>query len=155
MRTTLFLKFQGFISRNTNLFLLAAALSLQDLHDDLLLFDQESADDLLPDSRVAEDSTVGTVDGLQPLAHPGLLLVGCGLDTLQPQAGHGTFRDTGPLLEILEHQFTARGPNSLGPVGPGVVGKATPVGDSLNHFVSEKRKIKSQIISASKILRIR
>ena len=143
IRTTLILKFQGFISRNTNLFLLAAALGLQNLHDDLLLFDQESADDLLPNGRVAEDSTVGTVDGLQPLAHPGLLLVGRGLDTLQPQAGHGTFGDTGPLLEILEHQFTAGGPYGLGPVGPGVVGKATPVGNSLNHFVSGSKQILS------------
>ena len=51
------------------------ALGLEDLHNDLLLLDQEGADDLLPDGLVAEHSTVRPVHSLQMLGQAGLLLV--------------------------------------------------------------------------------
>ena len=59
--------------RQVCLFLLA--LGLQDLHHDLLLLDQEGADDLLPDGLVAEHSTVRPVHSLEALGQAGLLLV--------------------------------------------------------------------------------
>ena len=40
------------------------ALGLEDLHNNLLLFNQEGADDLLPNGLVAEHSTVGPVHSL-------------------------------------------------------------------------------------------
>ena len=51
------------------------ALGLEDLHNNLLLLDQEGADDLLPDGLVAEQSTVRPVHSLQTLGQTGLLLV--------------------------------------------------------------------------------
>ena len=52
-----------------------SALGLENLHNDLLLLDQEGADDLLPDGLVAEHSTVRPVHSLQTLGQAGLLLV--------------------------------------------------------------------------------
>ena len=52
-----------------------SALGLEDLHHDLLLLDEEGADDLLPDGLVAQHSTIGPVHGLQALRQAGLLLV--------------------------------------------------------------------------------
>ena len=83
-----------------------------------------------------KDSTVCTVDGLLSLAHARLLLVGRGLDTLELESGDGTFGNRGSLLQVLEYQFTAGGTDGLDLIGPGVVGEATPVGDTLNHFHS-------------------
>ena len=51
------------------------ALGLEDLHNNLLLLDQEGADDLLPDGLVAKHSTVRPVHSLQTLGQAGLLLV--------------------------------------------------------------------------------
>ena len=51
------------------------ALGLEDLHNNLLLLDQEGADDLLPDGLVAEDSPVRPVHSLKTLGQAGLLLV--------------------------------------------------------------------------------
>ena len=52
-----------------------SALGLEDLHNNLLLLDQEGADDLLPDGLVAEHSTVRPVHSLKTLGQAGLLLV--------------------------------------------------------------------------------
>ena len=51
------------------------ALGLEDLHNNLLLLDQEGADDLLPDGLVAEDTTVGPEDSLLTPGETRLLLV--------------------------------------------------------------------------------
>ena len=55
--------------------LIFLALGLEDFHDDLLFLDQESADDLLPDGLVAQDSSVRSEDGLLAPGQTGLLLV--------------------------------------------------------------------------------
>lgn len=44
-------------------------LRLQDLDDDLLLLDEEGAQDTLPQAAVAQDASVGTADGLLALGH--------------------------------------------------------------------------------------
>ena len=51
------------------------ALSLENLHDNLLLLDEEGAHDLLPDCLVAQNTTVGSLHGLLALGKSGLLLV--------------------------------------------------------------------------------
>ena len=51
------------------------ALSLENLHDNLLLLDEEGAHDLLPDCLVAQNTTVGSLNGLLTLGKSGLLLV--------------------------------------------------------------------------------
>ena len=89
---------------------------------------------LSPDSLVAQDPTVGPVDGLLASGEASLLLVGGRLDSLQPQASHGALGHRGPLLEVLEDQLTARGPHLLHSVRLGVVRQPTSVGDSLHHL---------------------
>lgn len=71
-----------------------------------------------------------------PLAKPGFLLVGRRLDALELQPGHGALGHGGPLLEVLKDQLPARGPHDLAPVGPGVVGQAPPVRDTLHHLAA-------------------
>lgn len=53
--------------------LLALASLLQDLLDDLLLLDQEGADDAVPDAVTASRATVGALDGLLGLGDLGVL----------------------------------------------------------------------------------
>ena len=77
------------------------ALGLEDLHDDLLLLDEEGPHDLLPDGLVAEHAAVGPEDGLLPAGHPRLLLVGRRLDALQLEAGHRALGHRGALLQVL------------------------------------------------------
>ena len=91
---------------------------------------------LSPDSLVAQDPTVGPVDGLLASGEASLLLVGGRLDSLQPQASHGALGHRGPLLEVLEHQLTARGPHLLDSIGLGVVRQPSSVRHSLDHFES-------------------
>ena len=55
--------------------LIFLALGLEDFHDDLLFLDQESADDLFPDSLVAQDSSVSPEDSLLASGQTSLLLV--------------------------------------------------------------------------------
>merc|ERR1719438_114243 len=99
----------------------------------LLFLNEEGADNLLPDSLVAQDSTIGSVHSLLALGHAGLLLVSCRCDSLKSESSHGAFWDLGTLLEILEDQLASRSPPLLDSVGLGVVGQPTSVSDSLNH----------------------
>ena len=55
--------------------LILLALGLQHFHDDLLFLDQESANDLLPDGLVAQDSSISPEDSLLASGQTGLLLV--------------------------------------------------------------------------------
>lgn len=55
------------------LLLLARLLLLQNLLDDLLLLDQEGADDAVPDAVTASRTTVGALDGLLGLGDLGVL----------------------------------------------------------------------------------
>ena len=80
---------------------LLGALGLENLHNDLLLLNEEGPHDLLPDGLVAQHAAVGPEDGLLAAGHPCLLLVGGRLDTLQLEAGHGALRDCGALLQVL------------------------------------------------------
>ena len=82
-------------------------MRLQNFHNNFLFLDQKSSDDLLPDSLVAEDTTVCAVDCLLTPRETSLLLVAiinninfnveinyilrCWLDTLQLEPSHGTF----------------------------------------------------------------
>ena len=134
--------------------LIFLALGLEDFHDDLLFLDQESADNLLPDGLVAQDSTVGPEDGLLASGQTGLLLVPRNSETLtrdeqtmtlllrgwlhslQLHASHRTLGNRRPLLEVLEDQLASRGPHLLHSVGLGVVRQPPPVGDSLHHLAA-------------------
>ena len=55
--------------------LILLALGLQHFHDDLLFLDEESADNLLPDGLVAQDSSVSPEDSLLASGQTSLLLV--------------------------------------------------------------------------------
>merc|ERR1712241_1240579 len=90
------------------------------------------AHDLLPDCLVAQNTTVGSLNGLLTLGKSGLLLVSCWPDSLQLQSSHRTFGDRGALLQVLEDQLAAGSPDLLHSVGLGVVGQPTSVRNSLN-----------------------
>ena len=60
-----------------------SALGLEDLHHDLLLLDEEGADDLLPDGLVAQDSSVSPKDGLLASGQTSLLLVPGNIETFK------------------------------------------------------------------------
>jgi len=83
------------------------ALALQSL-DDLLLFDEESADDSLSQAAVAQDTSVGPGDGLQTLGHPGTLAGPGGGDPVEFLLALTTAWHSGVLLHVLVHQ-TASG----------------------------------------------
>merc|ERR1719391_1893847 len=102
-----------------------------DLHDDLLFLHQESTDDLLPDSGVAEYTSVCSVDRLQSLGHAALLLVGGRGDTLEPQASDRALGHARPPPEAPEHQPAAGGSDRPDPAGPGAAGQTAPASDSL------------------------
>ena len=50
----IFIYFRGSHTHHSSPLLVSLPLRLEDLHDDLLLFDEEGADDLLADSLVAQ-----------------------------------------------------------------------------------------------------
>jgi len=83
------------------------ALALQSL-DDLLLLDEEGADDALPQAAVAQDSAVGPGNGLQALGHPGTLAGPGGRDPVELLLALATAWNSGVLLHVLVHQ-TASG----------------------------------------------
>ena len=77
-------------------------------------------------------------DVLYSLVPPGnaaLSLVVDFLDTPKPLASHGTLGKSSPLLDILENKLASRSLHLPDLVGTGVIGQATPVGHSLNHYV--------------------
>merc|ERR1719430_474902 len=124
---------------------LVLALSLQNLHHNLLLFNQESSHYLLPDSLVAQDSTIGTVDGLLASGEASFLLISGRLDTLQLESCHGTFRQTWALLQVLEDQLSSWSSHGLPLVGLGVVRQPSPVSDTLDHLGFSCRSESSNI----------
>ena len=71
----MFIKTRCKEQRSTAIILILLALSLQHFLNDLLFLDQESANDLLPDGLVAQDSSVRSEDGLLAPGQTGLLLV--------------------------------------------------------------------------------
>jgi len=109
------------------------ALSLQHLHHDLLLLDQESPHDLFPHSFVGEAATVGAIHLLVTQTHARFFLVSSRLDTLELETSHGTFGHSWAFLEILEHQLSSGSPHGLPSVGLGVVGETATVSDALHH----------------------
>ena len=150
----MFIKTRCKEQRSTAIILILLALSLQHFHNDLLFLDQESADNLLPDGLVAQDSTVGPEDGLLASGQTGLLLVPRNNETLdqdeqtmtlllrgwlhslQLHASHGALGDSRPLLQVLEDQLASGGPHLLHSVRLGVVRQPPSIGDSLHHLAA-------------------
>jgi len=87
-------------------YLVLGFLYFQDLLDDLLLLNQESTDDPLPNSSSREHSTIRTVHSPAIPRQPGPLVlsrpqVGDPLDLLP---GDGALGPTRPLLGVLVHK---------------------------------------------------
>ena len=104
-------------------------LLLDDLLDDLLLFDQESSDDSLLDGVGAEDTTVGSRDGLVGLGDGSVLSWSHGRNTLQRHTGVTTLWSGSQLLGVLGTQDTTWGLDNLDLVGTSVVCKKELVDD--------------------------
>merc|ERR1740122_227936 len=102
------------------------------------LFNQKGADNLLTNSFVAQNTSVCSEDLLfakrQPLSFSG----SARFDTLQLNAGHGTFWKGWPFLEVLEHQFTTGCAYLLPTIRLGVVRQSSSVGNTLNHLSFRK-----------------
>lgn len=80
-------------------------LCFEDL-DNLLLLNEESSDDALFDTLVAEDTSVYPLHGLLSVAKPGALCRPGGLDTSEFALALATPRDLLGLLDILVNQTT-------------------------------------------------
>ena len=113
------------------------ALSLEDLHDDLLLLNEESPNNLLADGLVAQDTSVGSEDLLVSEGVPGALAGPQGLDSLKLDPGHGALGHGGSLLQILEDELAAGSANQASPVRLRVVRQPSSVGDALNHLKND------------------
>lgn len=79
-------------------------LGLQDLNDDLLLLDEEGAQDALPQAAVAQDSSVGPADGLLALGHAWPLAGPARPDALQLVLALATLGHITALLHVLVDQ---------------------------------------------------
>jgi len=106
----------------------------QHLSHDLLLLNQESTHNPVPDSLVTENTTISSANSPLPLEQTGLLLV-CGrTDTLQMHTSDGALGDRGPLLLVLDDYLATRSLDHPNLVRFGVVRQATPVSNSLHHL---------------------
>jgi len=104
---------------------------LEDLLDDLLLLDQESTDDAVLDAAGASRSTVGALDGLLGAGDLGVLAGAEGGDTLELGTAVTALGGSTPLLDVQVTEFTTGGLDDADLLAPGVVGRATPVGESV------------------------
>ena len=118
-----------FIDNQIGLSGLVFPLGLENLHDDLLLLNEESSHDLLPHGLVTQHSAISPKhkliicpyrhdsnipflciekckpeDCLLPSGHAMLLLVGGRSDTLQFEACHRALGHGGALLQVLQEK---------------------------------------------------
>ena len=118
------------------LLLLGLASLLQDLLDDLLLLDQEGADDAVANAVAAPGTAVGALDGLLGLGERSILAGAEGGDAGELGAAVTALGSSTALLDVKDTVLAAGSLDDPGPVGPGVVGVATAVGNALaSHFV--------------------
>ena len=110
------------------------ALGLQDLHDDFLLLDEESANDLLPDGLVAQDTSVGSEDLLVSEGNSCTFARPQWLNTLELDTSHRALGHGRSLLQILEDELATRSANSSSSVRPRVVRQSPSVGAPHNHL---------------------
>merc|ERR1712055_970132 len=80
--------------------LLGSLLRLEDLHHDLLLLDQEGANDSLSDGSCAEVSSVGSGHAFVPLGHVLQRRWPRGFDALQLDAGVAAYGEFGGFLLV-------------------------------------------------------
>ena len=128
------IKKRAYSRRSFLLFCFWCSLVTHQKVDKLLLFNQKGADNFLTSSFVAQNTSVCSEDLLfaerQPLSFSG----SARFNTLQLDAGHGTFWKGWPFLEVLEHQFTTGCAYLLPTIRLGVVRQSSSVGNTLNHL---------------------
>jgi hypothetical protein len=108
---------------------------LHDLLDDLLLLDQEGADDAVTDAVGAAGATVGTLDGLLGAGDLGVLARAEGGDTRELDAAVTALGGSTPLLDVKVPVLATGGPDNADLVGDRVVRLASPVGESLSRHL--------------------
>ena len=84
---------------------LEGLLLLEDLLDELLLLNEESAENAILDARVAAGATVSAVDLAAALGHLGHLGGADALDTVQGLAAVTALDGTGVLAEVVHVQL--------------------------------------------------
>jgi len=82
-------------------------LSLQNLDDDLLFFNQERTNDSFTDALVTAGASVRARYGLETLSHARPLLWTRGRDPVQLNLAVTAFRDRAQLLDVVIDQFSA------------------------------------------------
>jgi len=119
---------------------------LHDLLDDLLLLDEEGADDAVTDAVGATGATVGTLDGLLGAGDLGVLARAEGGDTRELDAAVTALGGSTPLLDVKVPVLATGGPDNADLVGDRVVRLAAPVGKSgVGHCVGIGRRVWSVI----------
>merc|ERR1719235_282852 len=112
-----------------------ALLLREDLLHDLLLLDEEGADDARPHAHVALGAAVGARDAALAARHV-LHRVGAdGLDAAQHQLAVAALREARGLRRLLQHQLDAGRADLLDLVALGVVPAVAAIGDALRHGV--------------------
>ena len=124
----------GSWSSGSSSWLLSRLLSLQDLGDDLLLLDQESANDTITNATGRSGTTIGTVDGLETSGHAGPFSWSGWYDAVKLDFAVTTLWEGGALLDVLVGETTAWCLDDLPLVRGGVVRQASSQCKSLNHF---------------------
>lgn len=87
-------------------------LRLQHLNDDLLLLDEESAQDTLPQTAVAQHTAVRAAHGLLSLGHAWPLAGTTGPDSLQLVFALAALGHITTLLHVLVDQFATGSTNT-------------------------------------------
>jgi len=113
--------------------LLDRCLGLEDLHDNLLLLDEERSHDAFAHTLVAARAAVRPRHGLEALGHARPLNGPRRCDAMQLHLAISTLRDGAKLLDVVVHQSTAGCLDYSATIGVGVVTQPTAERQSLSH----------------------